>query len=605
MLSKPKAPLGLPLSPDQWLYFLTLAVLVILFWLGANLLRGRVGRAIVAIRDNHISAEAMGINSALYKSLVFGVSAAYTGVAGALSASVIAFVAPDSFNVFLSITLLIGSVIGGLASISGAIFGAFFIQFVPNWAQDISKAAPWAIFGVFLIVFMYVMPFGIAGAVGRIWIRMTCSRVLQEGRDPAPAHHAHTTTYTEDSMTRTRKLLIAVLAVGLAGLIPALAAAQTVVGVTATEIKIGNTNPYSGPASAYGTIGKVIGAYFKKVNDEGGIIGRKINYITYDDGYSPPKTVEMVRRLVEQDQVAFVFQTLGTPTNSAIHKYVNQEKVPHLFVATGATKWNDPKNFPWTMGFQPNYQTEGRVYSAHVLKNHPDAKVGILYQNDDYGKDYLKGFEDGLGEAAKKMIVLKQSHEVTDPTIDSQIVNLKNSGATVFFNITIPKFAVQAIKKSHDIGWKPVHYLNNVSSSLATVLKPAGLEASRGLITALYMKEVTDPQWKNDKGFQDWVAFMKKYYPEGALDDQANGYGYNVAILVAHTLRQCGNDLSRENIIRQAANLKNVELPLLLPGIKVNTSPTDHAPIEQEQLARFDGERWVTFGELFDAFRKQ
>ena len=405
-------------------------------------------------------------------------------------------------------------------------------------------------------------------------------------------------------MTRTRKLLIAVLAVGLAGLIPALAA-QTVVGVTATEIKIGNTNPYSGPASAYGTIGKVIGAYFKKVNDEGGIIGRKINYITYDDGYSPPKTVEMVRRLIEQDQVAFVFQTLGTPTNSAIHKYVNQEKVPHLFVATGATKWNDPKNFPWTMGFQPNYQTEGRVYAAHVLKNHPDAKVGILYQNDDYGKDYLKGFEDGLGEAAKKMIVLKQSHEVTDPTIDSQIVNLKNSGATVFFNITIPKFAVQAIKKSHDIGWKPVHYLNNVSSSLATVLKPAGLEASRGLITALYMKEVTDPQWKNDKGFQDWVAFMKKYYPEGALDDQANGYGYNVAILVAHTLRQCGNDLSRENIIRQAANLKNVELPLLLPGIKVNTSPTDHAPIEQEQLARFDGERWVTFGELFDAFRKQ
>jgi len=407
-------------------------------------------------------------------------------------------------------------------------------------------------------------------------------------------------------MTRNTKLLAAVLAVALAGLIPAPAAAQTVVGVTATEIKIGNTNPYSGPASAYGTIGKAIGAYFKKVNDEGGVNGRKINYITYDDGYAPPKTVEMVRKLVEQDQVAFVFQTLGTPTNSAIHKYVNQEKVPHLFVATGATKWNDPKNFPWTMGFQPNYQTEGRVYAAHMLKNHPDAKVGILYQNDDYGKDYLKGFEDALTEAGKKnLIVLKQSHEVTDPTIDSQIVNLKNSGATVFFNITIPKFAVQAIKKSHDIGWKPTHYLNNVSSSLATVLKPAGLEASKGLITALYMKEVTDPQWRNDKGFLDWVAFMKKYYPEGALDDQANAYAYNVAILVAHTIKQCGADLARENIMRQAANIKNLELPLLLPGIKVNTSPTDHAPIEQEQLARFDGERWVTFGELFDAFRKQ
>jgi branched-chain amino acid transport system substrate-binding protein len=407
-------------------------------------------------------------------------------------------------------------------------------------------------------------------------------------------------------MTRTWKLLVALVALGVTGLAAAPAPAQTVVGVTATEIKIGNTNPYSGPASAYGTIGKGIGAYFKKVNDEGGINGRKINYITYDDAYAPPKTVEMVRKLVEQDQVAALFQTLGTPPNSAIHKYMNQEKVPHLFVATGATKWNDPKNFPWTMGFQPNYQTEGRVYAAHMLKNHPDGKVGILYQNDDYGKDYVKGFEDGLNDAGKKnLIVLKQSYEATDPTIDSQIVNLKNSGATVFFNVTIPKFAVQAIKKSHDIGWKPVHYLNNVSSSYGTVLKPSGLEASKGLITAIYAKVVTDPQWKNDKGFQEWVAWMKKYYPEGSLEDDSNAYAYNVAILMTQVLKQCGNDLSRENIMRQAANLKNVELPMLLPGIKVNTSPTDFAPIEQEQLARFDGERWVPFGDLFDAFRKQ
>ena len=385
---------------------------------------------------------------------------------------------------------------------------------------------------------------------------------------------------------------------------PAAAQKKYDTGATDTEIKIGNTNPYSGPASAYGTIGKVITAYFKKVNDEGGINGRKINYISHDDAYSPPKTVEMIRRLVEQDQVAFVFQTLGTPTNSAVHKYMNQQKVPHLFVATGATKWNDPKNFPWTMGFQPNYQTEGRIYAAYVLKNVPDAKVGILYQNDDYGKDYVKGFKDGLGDAAKKLVVLEQSHEVTDPTIDSQIVNLKNSGANVFFNVTIPKFAVQAIKKSHDIGWKPLHFLNNVSSSLGTVLKPAGLDASKGLITALYMKEITDPQWKNDKGFQDWVAWMKKYYPEGALDDQSNAYAYNVAILLTQTLKQCGNDLSRENIMRQAANLHNVELPLLLPGIKVNTSPTDFAPVEQEQLAKFDGERWAVFGELVDASKK-
>jgi len=401
-----------------------------------------------------------------------------------------------------------------------------------------------------------------------------------------------------------RRTILSALLAALA-LAPAVTMAADTPGVTATEIKIGNTNPYSGPASAYGTIGKALGAYFKKVNEEGGINGRKINYVTYDDAYSPPKTVEMVRKLVEQDQVALLFQTLGTPTNTAIHKYMNQQKVPHIFVATGATKWNDSKNHPWTMGWQPNYQTEGRIYANYILKNVPDAKIGILYQNDDYGKDYRKGLHDGLGEAAaKKMIVMEQTYEVTDPTIDSQIVNLKNSGANVFFNVTIPKFAVQAIKKAHDIGWKPLHLLNNVSSSLGTTLKPAGLEASKGLITALYMKEITDPQWKNDKGYLDWVAWMKKYYPEGALDDQANAYAYSVAQTLVQVLKQCGNDLSRENIMKQAASLKNLELPLLLPGIKINTSATDFAPIEQEQLARFDGERWVLFGELYDAAKK-
>ena len=401
-----------------------------------------------------------------------------------------------------------------------------------------------------------------------------------------------------------RRTILSALLAALA-LAPAVTMAADTPGVTATEIKIGNTNPYSGPASAYGTIGKALGAYFKKVNEEGGINGRKINYVTYDDAYSPPKTVEMVRKLVEQDQVALLFQTLGTPTNTAIHKYMNQQKVPHIFVATGATKWNDPKNHAWTMGWQPNYQTEGRIYANYILKNVPDAKIGILYQNDDYGKDYRKGLHDGLGEAnAKKMIVMEQTYEVTDPTIDSQIVNLKNSGANVFFNVTIPKFAVQAIKKAHDIGWKPLHLLNNVSSSLGTTLKPAGLEASKGLITALYMKEITDPQWKNDKGYLDWVAWMKKYYPEGALDDQANAYAYSVAQTLVQVLKQCGNDLSRENIMKQAASLKNLELPLLLPGIKINTSATDFAPIEQEQLARFDGERWVLFGELYDAAKK-
>jgi branched-chain amino acid transport system substrate-binding protein len=370
------------------------------------------------------------------------------------------------------------------------------------------------------------------------------------------------------------------------------------------EIKVGNTNPYSGPASAYGTIGKAIAAYLKKVNDEGGINGRKVNFITYDDSYSPPKAVEMVRRLVEQDQVLLLFQTLGTPTNSAIHKYVNQQKVPHLFVATGATKWGDPQHFPWTMGWQPTYQTEGRIYAQYVLKNVKDPKVGILYQNDDYGKDYLKGFKDALGEAGKKVIVLEQTYEVTDPTVDSQIVNLKNSGANVFFNITIPKFAVQAIKKAHDVGWKPLHLLNNVSASVDVVLKPAGLEASRDLITALYLKDPTDPQWKDDAGMKDWLAFMQKYYPEGNTKDAFNVYGYTVAQTLVQALKQAGNDLSRENVMRQAANLKDLALPLLLPGIKINTSPNDFYPIEQEQLAKFDGERWALFGEIYDAGKK-
>jgi branched-chain amino acid transport system substrate-binding protein len=404
-------------------------------------------------------------------------------------------------------------------------------------------------------------------------------------------------------MLKKALLLTLVLLAGTA-LMLAPAGAQTVVGVTQSEIKIGHTNPYSGPASAYGTIGKVEAAYFKMINEQGGINGRKINFVSLDDGYSPPKTVEMVRRLVEQDQVAFVFQTLGTPTNSAIHKYLNQQKVPMLFVATGATKWGDPKNFPWTMGWQPTYQAEGHIYAQYIMKNVPNAKVGILYQNDDYGKDYVKGIKDGFGDNAKKIIVMEQSYEVTDPTVDSQIVNLKNSGANVFYNVSIPKFATQAIKKAHDIGWKPVHLLNSVSSSIGVVLKPAGVEAAKDIITSRYLKDPTDPAIKNDQGYKDWVAFMKKYYPEGALNDDFNVFGYTVAQGLVHVLKQCGNDLSRENIMKQAASIKDLSLPMLLSGIKVNTSPTDFYPIEQEQLAKFDGERWNNFGEIYDASKK-
>jgi branched-chain amino acid transport system substrate-binding protein len=369
-------------------------------------------------------------------------------------------------------------------------------------------------------------------------------------------------------------------------------------GVSDKEILLGHINPYSGPASAYGTIGRTIAAYFKKVNEEGGVNGRKLNMITYDDSYSPPKTVEMARKLVEQDKVLLVFQPLGTPPNSAIHKYMNAKKVPQLFVATGATKWNDPKNFPWTMGWQPNYQTEAKIYAAHILKNNPNARIAVLYQNDDYGKDYLKGFQDGLGAKAKTMIVKEASYEVTDPTVDSQMAQLQASGADTFFNITTPKFAAQAIRKAWDSGWKPVHYLNNVSGQIGSVLRPAGLDKSVGLITTQYIKDADDPDWKNDKSINDWREFMKKYYPDGNLQDASNVYGYAVAKTMVQVIKQAGNDLTRANVMKQAASLKNFEIDVLLPGIKINTGPADFAPIESVQLAKFDGKTWVRFGDV-------
>ena len=373
-------------------------------------------------------------------------------------------------------------------------------------------------------------------------------------------------------------------------------------GVTDKEIKIGNTNPYSGPASSYGTIGKAISAYFKMVNEKGGINGRQVNFISLDDGYSPPKAKEQVRRLVEKDEVAALFQTLGTPTNSAIHEYVNESKVPHLFVATGATKWGNPQQFPWTMGFQPTYQTFGRIAAAHILKNHPNAKIGILYQNDDYGKDYLHGLELGLGkDKYKSLVVSSQSYEVTDPTVDSQVVNLKASGADLFYNITIPKFAAQAIRKAHDIGWKQVHLLNDVSNSVAGVLQPAGIEKSQGIITATYLKDPTDPTWKDDAEFKEWTAWMDKYYPDGDKASSFNAYGYTVSQLLEQALKQAGNDLTREDIMKQAANLKNFRAKMLLPGILVNTSPTDFYPVEQMQLQRFEGNTWILFGPIFNS----
>ena len=369
-------------------------------------------------------------------------------------------------------------------------------------------------------------------------------------------------------------------------------------GATDSEIKIGQTMPYSGPASAYGTIGKSEMAYFTMINGQGGINGRKVNLISLDDGYSPPRTVEQIRKLVEEQEVLFTFQTLGTPPNTAIHKYMNAKKVPQLFVATGATKWGDPQHFPWTMGWQPPYQFESHIYAKYLLQNKPDAKIGILYQNDDYGKDYLKGIKDGLGDKAAKMIVAEVSYEVTDPSVDSQIVTLQGSGADVFFNVSTPKFAAQAIRKAYDTGWRPLQLINYVSISIASALQPAGLEKSVGIISVSYYKDPTDPAWKDDKANKDYVAFMKRYYPDGNPDDNLNVFGYSAAQTLVQVLKQCGDDLTRENVMRQAANLKDLELPMLLPGIRLNTSPTDFYPIKQVQLMRFDGKTWVLFGEL-------
>jgi branched-chain amino acid transport system substrate-binding protein len=365
-------------------------------------------------------------------------------------------------------------------------------------------------------------------------------------------------------------------------------------GVTDSEIKLGQTMPYSGTASPYGVIGKTQLAYFKMLNEHGGINGRKINLISLDDGYSPPRTVEQVRRLVEEDQVLALFHTLGTPTSSAIHKYVNAKKVPHLFVSSGATKWGDPKNFPWTIGFNPSFQTESKIYARYILQNKPDAKIAVLYQNDDSGKDYLKGFKDGLGPKAN-MIVAEASYEATDATVDSQIITLKASGANVMFTQASPKFAAQSIRKVADTGWKPLHFLVNVASSVGATLVPAGLDKSVGLITALYLKDPTDPFWAKDPGMLRWREFMTKYMPGADQSDSLYVWGYGAAEVMAIVLKACGDDLSRENVMKQATRLRDVTLDVTLPGIKLNTGPDDYFLIEQLQPARFDGKRWVLF----------
>jgi branched-chain amino acid transport system substrate-binding protein len=371
-------------------------------------------------------------------------------------------------------------------------------------------------------------------------------------------------------------------------------------GATDTEIKIGQTNPFSGPASAYATIGKTQAAYFKMINDQGGVNGRKINLIQYDDAYSPPKAVEQIRKLVESDEVLLTFQIIGTPSNAAVQKYLNSKKVPQLFAATGASKFTDPKNFPWTMGFNPNYFVEGRIYGQYIIKTYPNAKVGILYQNDDLGKDYLNGIKAGLGDKAASMIVAETSYEVSDPTIDSQILKIKDAGADLFFSASTPKQAAQGIKKIAEIGWHPVQIVDINATSVGAVMKPAGLEASKDVISVNYGKDPLDPTWKDDAGMKRYFDFMAKYYPDGDKDSNFNTYGYSTAQLMVHVLKQCGDDLTRENVMKQAASLNGVTTDIALPGIKATTSPTDYRVNKQLQMMKFNGERWELFGPIIE-----
>jgi len=371
-------------------------------------------------------------------------------------------------------------------------------------------------------------------------------------------------------------------------------------GATDTEIKIGQTVPFSGAYSVYANIGKTQAAYMKMINEQGGINGRKINLIQYDDAYSPPKTVEQVRKLVEGDEVLFTFQIIGTAANAAVQKYLNGKKVPQLLASTGASKFTDPKNFPWTMGFNPNYFVEGRIYGRYILKEHPNAKIGILYQNDDLGKDYINGLKAGLGDKAEKMIVAEASYEVSDPTIDSQVLKIKDAGADLFYSASTPKQAAQAIRKIHELDWHPVHILDINASPVSATLQPAGLEASKGVISVNYGKDPADPTWKDDAGLKKYLDFMAKYFPEGDKMNTVNTYGYSTAQLLVQILKQCGDDLTRENVMKQAASLKNVELDLALPGLRINTGPNDYRVNKQLQMMKFNGERWELFGPILE-----
>ena len=559
-----------------------------MFWIAANLIRGRVGRALVAIRDHPIAAETMGVDAAFYKTTCFGISALYAGVAGGLDAIAVGFVSPESFGLALSLAFLVGIVIGGLASISGVLFGALFIEFVPNYADQLTvyfgenaKALPGAVYGVMMILMMAV------GADGDR--RPHPVNVARRARDKRRGLDDGSTPVSD---FRRRLGARAPTALGAADMRRA---------SRATEIKIGQTMPYSGPASAYGVIGRTETAYFKMLNEQGGVNGRKINLISLDDGYSPPKTVEQVRRLVEQEKVAFLFQCLGTPCNMAIRQYCNDNKVPQIFCASGSSALDDPKHFPWTSPANPIYQNEARILAKYILQEKPNARIGVLYQNDGLGKDYLIGIKDVLGPSHADMIVKEASYEVSEPTVDSQVTSLQGSGADVLVIAATPKFAAQAIRKSADLGWSGMRIVSNVSVSVATVMKPAGLEKAKGVLGAQWGKEPTDARWKDDPGMTQWREFADKYMTHADFLDVNASYGFGNAITMTHILKQCGDDLSRENILQQATHLNDLESPLLLPGMRLTTKPGSYSAVRQMRMSVFDGSTWQLIGGLIEA----
>jgi branched-chain amino acid transport system substrate-binding protein len=405
-------------------------------------------------------------------------------------------------------------------------------------------------------------------------------------------------------MTLFRSTAAIALALSATFATPSLAQKKYDTGASDTEIKVGQTIPLSGPASAYGSIGKVQAAYIRMINDQGGINGRKINLIQYDDAYSPPKTVEQVRKLVEGDEVLTTFQIIGTPPNASVQKYLNEKKVPQLLASTGATRFTDPKNFPWTIAYNPNYQSEAHIYAKFILAKHPNAKIGILYQNDDLGKDYVKGLKDGLGAKASSMIIAEVSYELSDPTVDSQMVTLKASGADLFYNITTPKFGAQAIRKAAELGWKPVQILDINATPVSQTLVPAGVENAKGIISVNYGKDPLDPQWADDEGMKRYKAFMAKYAPAEDANSGIATYGYSTAALFVHILKQSGDNLTRANIMKQATNIKDYVADLALPGMTTSSEPDDYRINRQFQMMQFDGQRWVLFGPvLTDEFK--